>query len=343
MGSKIDFTKTGVAGEATYENFSCNTWEENPETPDLVRPDVRLTRQVYSSGRVTMPDGVRVDFWGFANPNATNSDKDKPFPSPIIRVREGQVVHTELKSGKGTHTIHHHGIDPTTFNDGVGHLSFEVSGNYIYQWRPHAAGTYFYHCHKNTVLHFEMGMYGPLIVDPPEGRGRLYSGGPRYDVEAIWAIDDVDPRWHELNHDAGLCGEDANLDDFRPKYFLISGVPHPRTMTDSRVMIRARVGQKILIRLINASYSLLDVTLGLDAMVVGVDGRGLGRKSAPWSRPYPLPKGTPLPMTGAQRVDLLVDATAAGTYPTRVTFHDWGDGAIQAGGRGIADSRIIVT
>lgn len=139
----IDFSNTGVAGEQTYDTFSCNVWHENPDTPDLVRPDVRFTRQVYSSAKVTMPDGRDVRFWGFLDPESSGPDGDKPFPSPLIRVRQGQIVHTTLKAGKNTHTIHHHGIDPTTFNDGVGHLSFEVSGDYTYQWCPAYAGTYF--------------------------------------------------------------------------------------------------------------------------------------------------------------------------------------------------------
>lgn len=340
----IDFTKTGVAGEQTYDTFGCNVWHENPETPDLVRPDVRITRQVYSSAKVTMPDGRDVRFWGFLDPDASGPDGDKPFPSPLIRVRQGQIVHTTIKAGKNTHTIHHHGMDPTPFNDGVGHLSFEVSGNYTYQWRPTNAGTYFYHCHKNTVLHFELGMYGPLIVDPPEGPGTLFSGGPRYDVEAIWVADDVDPVWHEYNHDAGLCGEDVALDRFVPRYFLISGVPAPRTLTDRRVMVRARPGQKVLIRLINGSYSVLRASFGVDATIVGVDGRGLGRAGSPWSRPIPLPRGTSFDLSSAQRLDILIEApAAAGTYGARLEFRDWGTGEIHANGRGVAESRIVVS
>ena len=114
-----------------------------------------------------------------------------------------------MNSSKGPHTIHHHGINPTTFNDGVGHVSFEAT-EYTYQWQPHNPGTNFYHCHVNTVLHFEMGMFGLLIVDPPEGPGFL-ANGERYQVERSWVADDIDPRWHDeirgRGHEAGLAGK----------------------------------------------------------------------------------------------------------------------------------------
>ncbi|MDX2233544.1 MAG: multicopper oxidase domain-containing protein, partial [Hyphomonadaceae bacterium] len=263
--------------------------------------------------------------------------------SPTLRMRQGEVIHSTIHSRVNTHTIHHHGMNATPFNDGVGHTSFEVNGRYTYQFQPKEAGTYFYHCHKNTVLHFEMGMYGLMIVDPPSGPGRVFEGGPRYDVEHAWILDDLDPRWREINHQGGQCGEDVGLDDFNPKYFVISGAFAPLTLTDPRAVVRAQAGQRILIRFLNASYGIVRGTLGVNARVVGVDGRGLGRPSAPWSRPIPIAAGQPFETTAAQRYDLLIDPLPPGTYNVRFEFLNWVTRKIQDNGRGVAETRIIVT
>ncbi len=75
-----------------------------------------------------------------------------------------------------------------------------------------SAGTYFCHCHVNTTLHLQMGMFGALIVDPAvhpyfpvtKGARRAFVDGPSYDIdtESILVPYSVDPRWHELNHAA---------------------------------------------------------------------------------------------------------------------------------------------
>lgn len=325
-----------------FEAFSCEVLDAEPATPDLQNPDVRVRREGPREVRLRMPDGKSVAMWNFYDPRDKKTRES--WPSKPIRVKQGQVVHSTLDAKKKSHTIHHHGMNASPFNDGVGHTSFETSGEYTYQFRPKQAGTYFYHCHKNTVLHFEMGMYGFLIVDPPEGRGWLYEDGPQYDVEQCWAIDDIDPVWRELNHQAGLCAEDAGLDLFRPKYFLINGVPHPWTMTDKRARIDAKVGQTILIRQLNATYSVVTTRIeGLDATIYAIDGRPLLHRDAPWSSPILLPAGAPLETVSAQRHDLILKPTRPGDYPVTIEFRDWISGRIHDNGRGVCQTVIKVT
>ncbi|MEQ1782559.1 MAG: multicopper oxidase domain-containing protein [Hyphomonadaceae bacterium] len=326
-----------------FDAFGCNVPKPAMQTPDKLTPNIRFERQGPREVDIVMPDGKKVAFWTFRDKLADSGEKDI-WPAKPIRVRQGQIVHSTLHAQKNSHTIHHHGMNSSTYNDGVGHVSFEVSGSYTYQFQPSHAGTYFYHCHKNTVLHFEMGMYGFLIVDPPSGPGRLYDGGPRYDVEAMWAFDDVDPAWRTLDHSAGLCGEDAGLNIFRPKYFLISGVPNPKTKTDPRVVINAKVGQRILIRHLNASYSILSTRImGLKSTIYACDGRPLSHPDFPWSKPIQVAAGTPFESTAAARRDIIVVPTVPGVYPVITEFRDWITGEIQDGGKGICETVINVT
>lgn len=111
-------------------------------------------------------DGQKVlNFMAFDDPDFFPQGV---WPGPTIRVPRGVIFHCETQ-GKGPppHTIHWHGLEPTPMNDGVGHCSMEI-GQYTYQLQPNFIGTYFYHCHRNTVQHFEFGLYGMFLVEPPD-------------------------------------------------------------------------------------------------------------------------------------------------------------------------------
>lgn len=338
-----------------FDAFSCMVPHGSPETPDVLPPTFSVFRE-FRTADITMPDGKEVEFWGFVG-----EGEDGTYPSKIIRVPQGALFHGEMKPRKGTHTIHWHGIEPTAMNDGVGKLSFEVNSRYTYQWFAAEPGHYFYHCHHNTPLHFEIGMVGPLMVDPTppsdlpqddplwEGfrratePGGYPTGGPgytlranglyqnehgdrleRYEAEAIWFVDDVDPRWHEQSHDHGLgCpfGEDAGHNIFEPKYFLITGVPQGRTGFAQTVEVRA--GEKLLLRLVCGSYSLMtnvfrpasaaDAGLvspqaGLPGTIIAMDARTLGHGPfMQYSQEVPLAPGQEFEMTAARRFDILFE------------------------------------
>jgi plastocyanin len=331
-----------IRNQSAFEAFGCDVYDLSPETPDKLPPDRELFLEFFGNFDLVpleMPDGRKIDFWGFHQEGG-----EAQFPSDTLRVVEGEIVHAQLHVGKNVHTIHWHSIEPTTFNDGVGHTSFEVQSRYTYQWLASTAGTYLYHCHVNTTLHFEMGMYGFLIVDAPKPEGLegpqppYPTGGPGfvrkqneiipYQVEALWAVDEVDSTWHDLNHHIGISCPfmpHGPLNNFNPDFFAITGVfsDGVNPITDPRVAVTANAGDTVLIRLMNAGYNVHEYLFeGVDAEVIAVDGRTLGRSPyQKYSSPFIIPAGTPFRLTTARHWDLLLTPSASGMFQVR--YFDW--------------------
>lgn len=333
-------------------------------TPDAVAPSAGATfeRRGLHDAEITVPGlGAPVEMWSFeARLNRGLPVGIGGWPASTIRVREGEIVHTLMNNRQGPHTIHHHGIEPTPANDGVGHLTFEVAGgDYTYQWQAAEAGTYFYHCHRNTVLHFEMGMYGMLIVDPNVPGAPFVDGGPgatlvkdmptAYGAEAIWVADDIDARWRNLAVSDGVqaCDNDGRsgfvrindpgnprLHDFNPTYFVISGQAAP-AVDDGQNLIpgagaRVVLGQNLLVRALNASYctQVWKFPTSLQGLVTAQDGRTLGRSGfGSYSEPFSLASiGHQFTLTTARRWDLLIDTSTAanlGQHLVEIEFRHW--------------------
>ena len=326
----LDKTLTGE-NVPTYSLFGCKIPNVDPiQTPDWEGAKVYFERKVFTDGMKTFGDGVVVPYWGFED--TIKAKGAKPLPSPLIRMREGDLVHVKMETRHGVHTIHHHGIEPSTMNDGVGHVSFETSGNYVYQFKPTRPGTYFYNCHANTVLHFEMGLYGLLIVDPLDGGyGAPYGGADRhrYEIEKSWVLDDMDPRWHHLSKDAGQCGDDAGLNIFKPKYFRVNGTARSaasRTI-EGATKISASKGQRILIRLLNASYSVLGIKIkGLESELISVDGHALIGADHPWSSAKIIKPGEEIFLPSAARHALWIDTNqvkSTDRFMVEFRYYDW--------------------
>ena len=342
------------------------TQEGSPETLFRLRP-TRTFELEFFSRRLRFPDGAEHEIWSFEDDRS-----GRRLPAPLVRVTEGDVVHATVKPSKSHHTIHWHGIEPDPRNDGVGHTSFEVSGSYTYQWIPQpgragdpnvgSAGTYFYHCHVNTPLHVQMGMFGPLLIDPaPDatmrtraGARRVFVDGPEYDVatETMIVPYAVDPRWHELGHAAGLSGEDVGLNRFDPKHFYLLGgqldaIPRGDGVT-ALAEVRARVSDgrpgsplPTLLRILNSSYHPTRLRLtdaaGTRARILEViahDGRQFRDTSVPGGVSRPLRDlGRPiltdtLGFGAAERYELLLVPLAAGRYTLHVDFLHWVTGKL---------------
>lgn len=345
-------------------------------TPDRIFPPDRLfIREMRHDGlEIPIKDdsgrSEEIEIWSFPDPLRDPDDVRHQFPSAPMRMVEGEVVHSYHRPSHGPHTIHHHGIGASPVNDGVGHTSFELEGDgYIYQFRARDAGTYIYHCHRNTVLHFELGMYGLLIIDPPAPAGSdlsaPYETGEagyarrgtdlvRYDVEGLWVADDIDLRWHDDREDDGVLNhghgagigcpfepwdpdpeENPHLHRFEPDRFLITGViadQEDPLITHPQVAVSASPGQRVLLRVANASYTRTRFIFpaALDAEVISMDGKvlgGEGQKS--YSHPFPLSEvGHEFELTSAQRWDVLVHDVPLGTWVVKVEFRHWISGEV---------------
>ena len=162
--------------------------KEGPDTPDLMLPTNPVPEVLAAAGFQNAPDvahtmvldlmhNVTMDTWDlrsggmtfflFSNPDATGVTGNE-YPSATVRLPQGVIFHCTT-DGKGPppHTIHWHGLEPTPMNDGVGHCSMEL-GHYTYQWQAQFMGTYFAHCHRNTMQHFEFGLFFLLLIEPKD-------------------------------------------------------------------------------------------------------------------------------------------------------------------------------
>jgi len=316
---------------------TCYVYPASPATPGIVVADVTYNLGIDMQIPLTMDNGTVVNMWGFGND--TGGMINGTFPSPPMRINAGTIVHTVLnvQGMMWNHTVHHHGIEPADHADGVGHITWDVDGIYTYQWRPVHPGTYFYHCHTNTVLHAEMGMYGAIIVDPPEGPGTLISAAGAnpavtYDVEAFWVVDEIDSSWHTLPWNAGTCGTDVGLNTLSPDYFVITGVDGTGTSAMNLAPISAtvRLGQKLLARYICAGYHPQHIDFGgLIGTVYISDGRNL---------PNPI-QVTSLDAVSAERYDVIFEPTLIGEYIITCAIKDWITGNVL----GTVQTNIVVT
>lgn len=257
--------------------------------------------------------GVNVEQWAFGFPG------HKPqVPGPEIRVRQGDLVRLTLRNTfDQPHTIHPHGIISVAQRmDGLDEVL--PGQSFTYEFVATEAGTFAYHCHFQTNLHLNMGMYGALIVEPADRQARVWK------TEHTLILDDWDSR---QSPDNPVHKPQAN-------YFLVNGKASP-LIPDLPIP----PGDVSLLRLINMGYAQHAMHLhGVTFLVMAKDGHDL---------PLPYEADTLLIAPG-ERYDLLVKgrdgrfvfhdhvgphATNDGVYPGGIHFMVKGGEALDQHGR----------
>ena len=112
-------------------------------------------------------DSMTVDFTG---KRRTAMAINGSIPGPLLRWREGDTVTLRVRNRLPQDTsIHWHGILLPANMDGVPGFSFAgiaPDGLYEYRFNVKQSGTYWYHSH--SAFQEQLGVYGPLIIDPKE-------------------------------------------------------------------------------------------------------------------------------------------------------------------------------
>ena len=284
-------------------------------------------------GRQIMADGTPIQTWFFGN----GFNGDRTVPGPVIEGIEGEAVQVTLSSDM-PHSIHLHGLDVDQANDGVpstsgyvarmrggGMMNFgrvrgytNLGSPFTYTFIAPHAGTYMYHCHVDTVLHVEMGMYGTVIIRPPDGSPYVaWAGGPAFDKEYIWHLHTFDSSWH--SNMGGMVSGPATV-RHRPDYFMINGRDGNDTLIDTATAIEAGPGQQTLIRLNNVGYQPALVQLGgLEFEVIASDGRPLADTL----------RTTSQLIAPGERYDILLTMPLSGNWTAIVDYyHIRGDGTL---------------
>ncbi len=235
-----------------------------------------------NNGTIQLHDGATARIFGFTESLGALTN----LPGPTLHFTEGDSVMIDfLNLSQGApHTIHLHGLDVNQENDGVPTLSFQVdhSDHGYYRFKAPHAGTYLYHCHVVSTLHTQAGMYGVIVVNPPEGNDYLtWAGGEHFDRDFIWNASEIDTFWHKnsiLNHlyDASNPQPVHVPDVFAPQYFLINGKSDSQ-LADPVNYFYALENEDVYTRLVNIGYYGVRYIFpnSVQARTISSDGRPL--------------------------------------------------------------------
>jgi FtsP/CotA-like multicopper oxidase with cupredoxin domain len=227
------------------------------------------------------------------------------IPGPLLRLREGVPTTIDVTNAGETHNIvHWHGLTTDPLNDGAmeeGSPMIAPDQTLRYNLTPKPAGTRWYHTHATAYANLAMGGYtgqfGFLLVEGKDEPGR-------YDQEINLAVHHWEPSFVPMVDTMRAQSANAPLtagSDVGYKYATVNA-----HMLGFGEPIRVKQGQRVLMRLLNASGTE-NVVLALPGhrfKIIAMDGN-----------PVPNPKTVEvLSLAVAERVDAIVEMNSPGVW-----------------------------
>jgi FtsP/CotA-like multicopper oxidase with cupredoxin domain len=239
---------------------------------------IHLNKYLRSNiGTITLWDGKITRIYGITDALAAQPS----IPASTIICNEGDtVIINALSISQGDHhTIHLHGLDVDTRNDGDPMTSFWLQHlqDTTYTFIAKHAGTYIYHCHVGDVAHVQMGMYGLVIVRAKGGLKTAWTGGPAFDKEYAWLMSEIDKSWHDTIPVHDPKTDQVKIPKYVPDYFLVNGKSRQQIWGDTNISINSPAKKNIYVRLTNIGFSDHQVIFpkALNAVLIDSDGRPL--------------------------------------------------------------------
>jgi FtsP/CotA-like multicopper oxidase with cupredoxin domain len=226
-------------------------------------------------------------------------------PGPLLRMREGVPVTIDVtNSSANPDIVHWHGLAIDSLNDGAmeeGSPMIAPGSVLRYSFTPKPAGARWYHSHASAggdlTLGTYTGQFGFLLVD-----GK--SDPSAYDQEIFLAIHHWEPSFVPMVETMRAASSNHPLttgSDVGYQHATING-----HMLGAGEPIRVKQGQRVLLRLLNASATE-NVVLALPGhtfKVIAMDGN-------PVPNPQPVEV---LSLAVAERVDAVVEMNAPGVW-----------------------------
>lgn len=180
-----------------------------------------------------------LPIWGYTDINGGSGK----VPGPVIDAVEGGTITVEV--------VNNHNRDHNFVVQGITSDTTAIppGGSRTYTLDTPTSGVYFYRDTLDNNVNRSLGLLGAVVVRPSTGSTRAWSGGPSFDFERLWVINDMDiPRWNNV----AIGGGSVNTGTYRPNYFLMNGMNGFQAMGDANTNIEGTVGETFIVRIVNA-------------------------------------------------------------------------------------------
>ena len=236
-----DFIKIGAAGLAgAFTGGGLLSW-----TPRAHASTISKTFHI-TEGFITQIGGENVYFRGFSN-----SQGELNVPGESLIVQEGDTLRITINNTLGT--------DHNFTIDGMVDTTVRAGRSRTVEFTARNPGTHFYYDSRNAPYNRLVGLHGGLAVMPSGRDDQLFAGSRRFVQQYFWIFNDIDPVWHNRIGQGRTPGT-----EYVPRYFTLNGLiarppgapgngdPTLDAMHDPRTALHGHIGDRTLVRILNA-------------------------------------------------------------------------------------------